>query len=461
MNSCVRSFSVVYYDLYARKRHAPALDGNVTVHTRGTNWEVRLTDMEGRRLVSLLLPHCLEEGMEFEAKGKRLLVGEEQMGAVVLEKEKEREMEKQDGEVSKVASKTISKTVNKVTKKRKKMEESEEEEVLPLKKVSVIQKQLAGGIVQQKKPLYDPKAPNALVLKKESDDPDRCFTVIVDPYLAKHLRPHQREGVQFLFDCVTGKKIVNSENTGIYYGAILADSMGLGKSIQTISLIWTLLKQGFGGVPTIKRAMIVVPASLIENWQKEFQKWLGTERIKTIALSSDKSDHKQLIRDFLTLSSFPVLIIGYEYLRNVLAEFDDALVDLIVCDEGHRLKNSAGNKTSEALLSIQSTSRIILTGTPIQNNIDELYSLCNFVCPGVLGQKNTFRNRFSIPIEEGRYKNAKLSGDEKYEELMKYCAGFYLLSIILSSRFCATAYKRDQCSVFATTKRDDGVLSFE
>lgn len=69
------------------------------------------------------------------------------------------------------------------------------------------------------------------------------------------------------------------------YGAILADEMGLGKTLQCIALIWTLLRQGpYGGKPVLKRALIVTPGSLVKNWRKEFQKWLGTERIRVFSV---------------------------------------------------------------------------------------------------------------------------------------------------------------------------------
>jgi DNA repair and recombination protein RAD54B len=72
-------------------------------------------------------------------------------------------------------------------------------------------------------------------------------------------------------------------------GAILADDMGLGKTIQTISILWTLMKQGpYGGVPSVKKALVVCPGALVKNWEKEFRKWLGIERIAVFAVSPEK-----------------------------------------------------------------------------------------------------------------------------------------------------------------------------
>ncbi|EDS38984.1 conserved hypothetical protein [Culex quinquefasciatus] len=96
------------------------------------------------------------------------------------------------------------------------------------------------------------------------------------PYcVAKHLRPHQREGVSFLYECVLGMKREDSEQ----FGAILADEMRQGKTLQTLALIYTLKNQGPYGQPIVKRVLIVTPSSLVDNWDREITKWLKQERI--------------------------------------------------------------------------------------------------------------------------------------------------------------------------------------
>ena len=85
--------------------------------------------------------------------------------------------------------------------------------------------------------------------------------VVVDPHLGSLLRPHQVEGVKFLYECVTGLRDTGGT------GAILADEMGLGKTVQCITLMWTLMKQGmYGGVPTVRKSLIVCPGALVKNW---------------------------------------------------------------------------------------------------------------------------------------------------------------------------------------------------
>ncbi|PKI55553.1 hypothetical protein CRG98_024053 [Punica granatum] len=106
----------------------------------------------------------------------------------------------------------------------------------------------------------------------------------VDPLLVRSLRPHQREGVLFMFECVSSLC-----GAGSIHGCILADDMGLGKTLQSITLLYTLLHQGFDGKPMVKKAIIVTPTSLVSNWEAEIKKWVG-ERVQLIALCESTKD---------------------------------------------------------------------------------------------------------------------------------------------------------------------------
>lgn len=263
-------------------------------------------------------------------------------------------------------------------------------------------------------PLHDPTSPNAFILftppeyteefKKTRKDEIQVH-VVVDPVLCRVLRPHQREGVQFMYDCLTGVKIPD------YFGCILADDMGLGKTLQCITLLWTLLRQSpnIREGPTIANVVIICPSSLVKNWFNEINKWLGT-RLHALAIdsgqSSDAVDEKleQFGRQQMNgrrRSTNPVLIVSYETFRGHANVLEHVEVGLMICDEGHRLKNME-SQTYVCLKKVNCKRRIIISGTPIQNDLLEYYSLVDFVNPGLLGNSSEFRRTYENPISKGR-----------------------------------------------------------
>lgn len=222
--------------------------------------------------------------------------------------------------------------------------------------------------------------------------------IIVDPLLVRFLRPHQREGVQFTFDCVSGA--LSSFNIN---GCILADDMGLGKTLQSITLLYTLLRQGFDGKPMVRKAIIVTPTSLVSNWEAEINKWVG-ERVKLVALcESTRDDVVSGIESFInTCSNIQVLIVSYETFRMHSSKFSNSgSCDLLICDEAHRLKNDQ-TLTNRALAALACKRRVLLSGTPMQNDLEEFYAMVNFTNPGILGDAAHFRRYFETPIICGR-----------------------------------------------------------
>jgi DNA repair and recombination RAD54-like protein len=244
--------------------------------------------------------------------------------------------------------------------------------------------------------------------------------VVVDPILTAVLRPHQREGVKFMWDCVTGVQIEGS------YGCIMADEMGLGKTLQCVSLLYTLLKQSPDCKPTIDKAVIVAPSSLVKNWYNEINKWL-TNRLSAMAIDGgSKQDIDNKLRSFINTIKGrrcvnPVLIISYETFRLHANVLHSGEIGLIICDEGHRLKNQ-DNKTYNALNQINAKRRILLSGTPIQNDLLEYFSLVQFVNEGILGTAQEFKKKFENPILRGRDAAATdadiQKGKERLEELL-------------------------------------------
>ncbi|EFN53964.1 hypothetical protein CHLNCDRAFT_136249 [Chlorella variabilis] len=196
--------------------------------------------------------------------------------------------------------------------------------------------------------------------------------VRVDDMLTQFLRPHQREGVQFMFECVTGLRSFQGQ------GCILADDMGLGKTLQGISLLWTLLSSRghllLGGDPVAKRVIICCPTSLVGNWDSECQKWLKG-RVRTLPLcESSRDEALASISQFLSpRNPYQVMIVSYETFRIHAERFQaEGTCDLLICDEAHRLKNDA-TLTNRALDSLACRRRVLLSGTPLQNRLDEFY----------------------------------------------------------------------------------------
>uniref|UniRef100_A0AC34FN75 Uncharacterized protein n=1 Tax=Panagrolaimus sp. ES5 TaxID=591445 RepID=A0AC34FN75_9BILA len=188
--------------------------------------------------------------------------------------------------------------------------------------------------------------------------------VKIAPILAKVMRDHQKEGVKFLFNAIH-----KGDN-----GAILADDMGLGKTLQSIALIHTMVNTKLANkYKLINRVLLICPLSLRQNWLDEFEKW-GIRNFCYIPSNKDE------VERYIAISArTPVCILNY----NIVASYGKILnmskFDLMICDEGHVLKNTT--KIRKTLLDLPSKRRIILTGTPIQNNLKEFYQLTTFVHP--------------------------------------------------------------------------------
>ncbi|KAM0750014.1 hypothetical protein T439DRAFT_44310 [Meredithblackwellia eburnea MCA 4105] len=282
-------------------------------------------------------------------------------------------------------------------------------------------------------PRFDPNAENAVVMRRPDQAHQLLYNkkkhplvdVVIDPFLGSHLREHQKEGVKFMYECVMGMK---SEGQG----CILADDMGLGKTIQAITLIWTLLQQdpyhkGQGAPPgVIQKALIVCPVTLVKNWKSEIHKWLGKDRMRVyVALGKDD------VKRFVNNTHWHVMVIGYEKLRLAVDDLKGAQppIGLLICDEGHRLK-SAETKLNKALRQIATPRRIVLSGTPMQNDLGELHAMVDFVNPGQLDSYSTFKKVFESVILRSREPKANAKerqlGQARMEQLTRVSQSYIL-----------------------------------
>ena len=186
--------------------------------------------------------------------------------------------------------------------------------------------------------------------------------------------------------------------------------MGLGKTLQSVTLIHTLLKTGTmsNKEPTAKRIIVVCPCSLVKNWDNKFIKWLGPGVVKTLALAeSDRKSVEKSMDLFVRTKMFNVLIVSYETLRTRIVRLNNVKnsCNMLVCDEAHRLKNSE-SQTSRALALLPCRRRVLLTGTPMQNDLQEFFAMVDFTNPGVLGTQEEFRRNILFPILRGKEPDA-------------------------------------------------------
>ncbi|SJK86612.1 DNA repair and recombination protein RAD54 and RAD54-like protein [Babesia microti strain RI] len=234
-----------------------------------------------------------------------------------------------------------------------------------------------------------------LVLYTPSPESKILKPVVVDPMLSKHLRDHQREGVQFVFDCLSGLKKFDGQ------GCILADDMGLGKTLQSITVMWTLLNQGITGKPAARKCAIICPATLVSNWESEIAKWLKGRCPCTAVSDNSREKVVSKFQGFKYDYKSRVIISSYETFRLHVDKLEGVPIDIIICDEAHRLKNDKAQST-KCIINIPAKMRLLLSGTPIQNDLNEFYALVSICNPNALGDINYFRKTYANPIVNGR-----------------------------------------------------------
>ncbi|KAF8456437.1 SNF2 family N-terminal domain-containing protein [Kalaharituber pfeilii] len=170
--------------------------------------------------------------------------------------------------------------------------------------------------------------------------------------------------------------LISLHENGI--SGILADEMGLGKTLQTISFLGYLRYIcGVNGPH-----LIMVPKSTLDNWKREFEKW--TPEVRTLVLQGPKEDRAKLINERVLTSDFDVLITSYEM---------KFAWEYIIVDEAHRIKNEESS-LAQIIRLFHSRNRLLITGTPLQNNLRELWALLNFLLPDVFGDSTAFDQWF-------------------------------------------------------------------
>ncbi|KAH7376214.1 SNF2 family domain-containing protein [Plectosphaerella cucumerina] len=169
---------------------------------------------------------------------------------------------------------------------------------------------------------------------------------------------------------------------------ILADEMGLGKTLQTISFLGYLRHiMGITGPH-----LVIVPKSTLDNWKREFERW--TPEVNVLVLQGAKDERHQLINDRLVEEKFDVCVTSYEMILREKGHLKKFAWEYIIIDEAHRIKNEESS-LSQVIRLFNSRNRLLITGTPLQNNLHELWALLNFLLPDVFGDSEAFDQWFS------------------------------------------------------------------
>merc|ERR1719341_265742 len=172
---------------------------------------------------------------------------------------------------------------------------------------------------------------------------------------------------------------------------ILADEMGLGKTIQTISLLTYLMEKKKNMGPFL----VIVPLSTLSNWMMEFQKWSPSV---TVVSFKGSPQQRRAVQGVIRSGRFNVLVTTYEYITREKALLAKLRWKYMIIDEGHRMKNH-NNKLTTTINQFYTTShRLLLTGTPLQNKLPELWSLLNFLLPSIFKACDTFETWFNAPF---------------------------------------------------------------
>ena len=212
------------------------------------------------------------------------------------------------------------------------------------------------------------------------------------PKLNATLRDYQKYGYKWL-------KYLTDNNLG----ACLADDMGLGKTLQAIALLSNLHEE------KKKKSMVIMPKSLIYNWENEIKKFAPKLKVGV---------YYGINRDFSSLKKVDVILTTYGTIRNDIENLLEQKFDLLVLDESQNIKN-INSQTTKAVLLLNAKKRIALSGTPIENNLLELYSLFRFLNPEMFGSVQRFTNSYILPIQ-------KYSDTSTIEELKKKIYPFLL-----------------------------------
>ncbi|KAJ1414267.1 SNF2-related, N-terminal domain [Sesbania bispinosa] len=255
------------------------------------------------------------------------------------------------------------------------------------------------------------KSENNLENEDETDQAKHYMESNEKYYMMAH---SVKESIAEQPSCLQGGKLREYQMNGLrwlvslynnHLNGILADEMGLGKTVQVISLICYLMETKNDRGPFL----VVVPSSVLPGWDSEINFW--APGIHKIVYAGPPEERRRLFKERIVHQKFNVLLTTYEYLMNKhdRPKLSKIHWHYVIIDEGHRIKN-ASCKLNADLKLYQSSHRLLLTGTPLQNNLEELWALLNFLLPNIFNSSEDFSQWFNKPFES--------SGDNSPDEAL-------------------------------------------
>ncbi|SZF01371.1 unnamed protein product [Blumeria hordei] len=251
--------------------------------------------------------------------------------------------------------------------------------------------------------------------------------IYINDHISKRIKRHQVEGVRFMWN-----QIVTVADEESMQGCLLAHTMGLGKTMQTITLLVAIAEATCSADPLVSsqipdclresKTLILCPPSLVNNWMDELLVWVPNNLLGE--LRKVDSSIKYLQQRLQTINDWydegGILVIGYEMFRDLINYKNKSISEpendqvsqwllegpnIIIADEAHRMKNTKAAITIAAS-KFRSKSRIALTGSPLANSVEEYHTMIEWVAPNYLGPIVEFRAKYVVPIQAGNYQNS-------------------------------------------------------
>jgi superfamily II DNA or RNA helicase len=218
--------------------------------------------------------------------------------------------------------------------------------------------------------------------RKQAEQSNRTLKVARTPLpesLETILRPYQKEGVDWL------RFLEQNQFCGL-----LADEMGLGKTLQTLT--WLQLNRLHPQAQECP-SMVICPTSLVQNWVEEAARFAPQLRVLAIS-GAQRQEQLEQIEDH------DLVVTSYSLLRRDIAQYLNTTFSAVVLDEAQHIKNRS-TRNAQAAKQLRASHRLVLTGTPVENGVSDIWSIMDFLMPGYLGNHDSFRQSYELPIAKG------------------------------------------------------------